>query len=109
MALGGRPPRLRALARILPPREQRLVSRQIDLRVRQQHRITLELTLRLVERGEERTRIDEGEQFAGLDDLPFSEGDLDQRAVDLRMHRYGGERGHGTQRIDRNGYIAGAD
>ena len=90
-------------------RQQRLVALQIDLGIGQQRLIALELALRLIQRGLEWTRIDQRQQVAGLDDLPFGEGDLDQRAGDLRMHGDGRQRRDGAERVDGDRHVAGGD
>jgi hypothetical protein len=48
----------------------------------------------------ERARIDLGEKFAGLDDLPFLECDTHQLSVDARLHRDGVARRDSAERVE---------
>ena len=54
-------------------------------------------------------RVDLREEIALLDHLAFGEGDLQQLTVDLGLHRDGGDRRHGAERVDDDADIALAD
>ena len=63
-------------------REQRAVALEVDLRVLEQRLILGHLAARLRQLDLEGTRVDLGEQVAGLDELAFAKGDAHELAVD---------------------------
>ena len=86
-----------------------LVAYEVDLRLRQQALIVGELAFELRLQKLVGPRIDLRQEIALLDQLPFGEPDLQELAVDLRLHGNGGDRGDGAQRVDDDPDVALSD
>ncbi len=87
-------------------RERGLIAGEIEARVLQHRLIASELTLRLYQRGLIRTRVNDGEQVAFVDDLPFAVVDRHQ----LPGHAAGNgdrvNRRDGAERVDVDADVA---
>ena len=79
------------------------------MRLRQQPLIVRQLAFGLGLGDFIRAGIDLRQEVALVDQLPFGESDVDQLAADLGLHRDGGERGHGAERVDHDADIARRD
>ncbi len=85
---------------------ERLVALQVDARVVEQRLVTLERSLGLFKRHLIGSRVDEDQRIAGLDHLPFLEGDVHDLAADLTLHGDGRERRHRAESQQRDGHVA---
>jgi len=84
---------------------ERPIALEVDARVAEQRLVARQLALRLRQLHLERTRIDLREQVAGPDPLPFLEQDLRQLAVHARVDRHHVERGDGAEPGEIDGHV----
>ena len=85
------------------------IALEIGLRVRKLGLIAAAVRGRLIELRLIRTRIDQGEQIAGFDTLPFGEVDFRDLTLDLASDDHGVVGDHRADALQINGYVVADD